>query len=185
MRVGGRLANSNLTFCKKFPIILPGNHPFTIAYVRFIHNTNSHVGAQALTAFLLQKFWIINVRKISRKIIRNCIVCFRQKPRNASQLMGQLPVYRVVGNARPFERAGVDFAGPIYIHYKIRGKKPTKAYIALFVCLLTKYCHLKIVSDLSSSAFIPALKRFFARRGLNTDIYSDNDTNFIGASREI
>ena len=42
-----------------------------------------------------------------------------------------------------------------------------------------------MVTDLSTAAFIAALKRFFARRGLSSDIYTDNATNFVGASREI
>ena len=117
--------------------------------------------------------------KICKKVVRDCVICFRQKPRTSSQLMGQLPSYRVTGDAYPFERVGIDFAGPIYVHYKIKGKRPTKAYIALFICLLTKSCHLEVVTDLSTAAFIAALKRFFARRGLSSDIYTDNATNFV------
>ena len=99
--------------------------------------------------------------------------------------MGDLPFYRVENNVNAFERAGVDFAGPILIHYKLRGKRPTKAYLAIFVCFLTKACHIEVVTDLSSAGFISALKRFFARRGLRTDIFCDNATNFVGASNEL
>jgi hypothetical protein len=37
------------------------------------------------------------------------------------------------------------------------------AWIALFVCMATKALHLKLVTGLSSSNFIEALKRFIAR----------------------
>lgn len=45
--------------------------------------------------------------------------------------------------------------------------------------------HLEIVSDLTTAAFLACLKRFFSRRGLSSDLYSDNATNFKGANREI
>ena len=45
--------------------------------------------------------------------------------------------------------------------------------------------HLELVESLSSESFINALLRFRARRGDPKEIYSDNGTNFIGASKEI
>ena len=65
---------------------------------------------------------------------------------------------------RPFLNVGVDFLGPITIHHKIRGKKTDKSYVCVFVCFATKAVHLEAVSDLTSAAFIGALKRFVARR---------------------
>ena len=41
------------------------------------------------------------------------------------------------------------------------------------------------MSDLTSEAFIATLRRFIARRGYPTLIWSDNGTNFVGANREI
>jgi hypothetical protein len=74
--------------------------------------------------------------------------------------------------------------GPIQIKTtKGRGYNVYKGYIAVFVCMATKAFHLEAVSDLSSIAFIAALKRFIARRGLCAHIYSDNGTNFEGADR--
>ncbi|GBM00440.1 hypothetical protein AVEN_179245-1 [Araneus ventricosus] len=45
--------------------------------------------------------------------------------------------------------------------------------------------HLEIVNSCSTDAFIGALKRFIARRGKPSDIYSDNGTNFVGANNEL
>ena len=45
--------------------------------------------------------------------------------------------------------------------------------------------HLELVSDLTTEAFIACLRRFVARRGKLTNIWSDHGTNFIGAARQL
>ncbi|XP_018315455.1 uncharacterized protein, partial [Mycetomoellerius zeteki] len=45
--------------------------------------------------------------------------------------------------------------------------------------------HLELVSDLTTVAFLSALKRFIARRGRCANLFSDNGTNFIGANNEL
>jgi transposase InsO family protein len=49
----------------------------------------------------------------------------------------------------------------------------------------TKALHLELVSDLTTNAFIAALRRFMSRRGRPAQVYSDNGTNFVGASKEL
>ena len=64
-------------------------------------------------------------------------------------------------------------------------RQATKGYVALFICFSTKAVHLEAVSDLTSEAFIAALRRFSARRGAPRHIFSDNGTNFVGANRKL
>lgn len=45
--------------------------------------------------------------------------------------------------------------------------------------------HIEAVSDLSSDAFLAALKRMIGRRGLPKEIYCDNATNFVGAQSKL
>lgn len=95
--------------------------------------------------------------------------------------MGNLPEPRV-NITRAFTHTGVDYAGPVDIRMsKGRGNSSYKGYISLFVCLCTKAIHIEAVSDLTSTAFIAAYRRFAARRGLPSHMYSDNGTNFVGA----
>ncbi|XP_062539093.1 uncharacterized protein LOC134207384 [Armigeres subalbatus] len=51
--------------------------------------------------------------------------------------------------------------------------------------MVTKAVHLELVSDLSTDAFIAALKRFVARRGKPVALFCDNATNFKGADRQL
>ena len=54
-----------------------------------------------------------------------------------------------------------------------------------FACLFVKAVHLELVSDLTTEAFIAALRRFISRRGYPSLIWSDHGTNFVGANREL
>ncbi|GFY58067.1 integrase catalytic domain-containing protein [Trichonephila inaurata madagascariensis] len=45
--------------------------------------------------------------------------------------------------------------------------------------------HLELVSDLSTAAFLAALRRFIARRSCPSKIISDNGSNFKGASSHL
>ena len=80
----------------------------------------------------------------------------------------------------------MDYVGPFQIKYGHQ-RKPTivKAYICLFVCLTVKAIHLELVSDLTTEAFVAALRRFIARRGSPRLIWSDHGSNFIGANSEL
>jgi len=98
--------------------------------------------------------------------------------------MSPLPTDRVQ-IARPFNISEVDYCGPFFVHYKIRGKKPHKVYLAIFCCFTTKAVSLEVVSGLTTQAFLAALKRFNGRREVARSIYCDNATNFVGAKNEL
>lgn len=49
----------------------------------------------------------------------------------------------------------------------------------------SKAVHLELVTSLTSEAFIACFKRFMARRGLPKLVWSDNGSNFVGASRQL
>ena len=73
-------------------------------------------------------------------------------------MLGQLPVERTTPGS-VFEQVGVNYAGPVYFKYG-HVRKPTlvKAYIFVFVFLSVKAVHLELVSNLTSDAFIAALR---------------------------
>ena len=185
IRVGGRLKHSNLPFKSKYPILLPKSHHITRLLIDHYHITYLHTGALHLHSLLQSSFWIVNAREVIAKQLSRCIKCFRHKPVESRPLMGDLPRSRV-DPVSPFYKTGVDYGGP-YNLLMARTRKPKvyKGYICLFVCFATKAIHLEAVSDLTTDAFLAALRRFVARRGSVREIYSDCGTNFVGAKRKI
>ena len=186
LRVGGRLKNSQLSYGQKHPLILPAKDPIVEKIIVDCHENNLHTGPSLVSTLLRQHYWILNSRKLIRKLIHSCNTCFRTKPRPLCPLMGQEPSYRVTPQTKCFVETGVDYAGPLYVTTsKRRGVKSQKAYICIFICLATKAIHIELVSDLSTEMFLNAFKRFISRRGPVSVIHSDRGTNFICAKRKI
>ncbi|UYV80338.1 hypothetical protein LAZ67_18002516 [Cordylochernes scorpioides] len=181
LRVGGRLRKSNLQFNEKHPIILPHNHFVTELIVQQFHVEHLHSSLQLTLCAIRQKYWIPSGRILVKKLINRCMTCFKTKRQVSKQIMGDLPIHRIIPSS-PFSKTGIDFAGPFITKPNvIRTKVTLKSYIALFICFSTKAIHLEIVSDLSTPAFLAAFRRFISRRGKPSDIFTDNATNFKGA----
>lgn len=98
--------------------------------------------------------------------------------------MGDLPTERVTPTY-PFLKTSADLCGPLFYRHYGRKSPPVKCYVAIFVCLVTKAVHIELVADLTTDAFISALKRFIARRSKPAVIECDNAKNFQGASRAL
>ncbi|CAK9799145.1 hypothetical protein ANTPLA_LOCUS1910 [Anthophora plagiata] len=186
IRVGGRLKNATIAYTQMHPILLPKSHPVTSLIILYEHLQALHAGIQATINAVRRRYWPIDGKNTTRFIIRKCIRCVRAKPPSPPDyLMGDLPRARLHAS-RPFENVGIDYCGPLYIkERRFRNQKRLKVYTAVFVCFLTKALHLELVSDLTTEAFLAALKRFISRRGRPKHIYTDNGTNFIGAKNEL
>ncbi|XP_063240264.1 uncharacterized protein LOC134541050 [Bacillus rossius redtenbacheri] len=185
IRVGGRLSHSDLPFEQKHPALLPKSNPLTRLIIGHYHEVNQHPGIQALQAILREKFWIMGDKRAITNLVHRCVRCFRASPSSVAPLMGNLPAMRVQ-QVKPFSRSGVDYAGPFLIKMaRLRKAAVLKAYLCVFVCCATKAVHIELASDLSTDVFLAAYKRFIARRGRSSDIYSDCGTNFVGARNQL
>lgn len=179
LRVGGRLQHSKEPPGRKHPMVLPAKHRFTELLFKYYHVLLLHGGPQLVLTSVRAKYWPLGGKDLVRLVIHKCKKCYLAKPTSIQQQMGNLPKARVTVS-RPFSQTGVDYFGPVYVKAG-RGRQPTKAYVALFVCMATKAVHMELVTDLSTECFLQALRRFISRRNRPTDIYSDNGTNFVGA----
>lgn len=183
LRVVGRLENANLTTDEKNPIYLSPDGKLAKLLAQFAHERTLHGGTQEMLLFLRSKYWIPGIRKIVKQIPLRCPACFRHRMKLMGQQMAVLPSTRV-NEAYPFQNCGVDYAGPVMVRQKY-GRRPVlfKAWIGVFVCLVTRAVTLELISDATSTAFIAALRRVISRRGAINRIVSDNGSNFIGAAK--
>lgn len=183
LRVGGRLRHAPVSYDQRHPMILPDTHPLTELIMVYYHRKHFHAGPQLLVAVIRERFWPLRTRNLARRVVHACTRCFRCKPKVLEQLMGELPSERVTPTF-PFARTGVDYCGPFF-YRPTRRATAIKCYVSVFVCLVTKAVHLECVADLTTNAFIVALRRFVARRGKPELIECDNALNFQGAKREL
>ncbi|GBO30480.1 hypothetical protein AVEN_33752-1 [Araneus ventricosus] len=87
LRVGGRLGNSDLPYVTKYPAILPNRHKLTNQIIAYFHLKNLHIGASSLLHCARERFWPLNGRSLCRKIVYECIICFKARPIVTSQLI--------------------------------------------------------------------------------------------------
>ena len=183
LRVGGRQQRAKFSYNSRHPVILSSKHPLTKLLIRSEHLRLLHGGSLLVSSSLFHNFYILGGHRAIRSIVRSCVICRRRAPKTRPQMMGQLPPERITPDV-VFEHVGLDFAGPLYLK---RGsiRKPTilKSYVCVFVSMSVKAVHLELVSDLSTESFIACLRRFVARRGKPSSIWSDHGTNFVGACK--
>ena len=134
-----------------------------------------HAGVYTLTS-LRNSFWIVSVRTMAKTICKQCFDCQRQEARPVEQVVSPLPEDRVK-RSPPFSVVGIDHAGPLFCS-GISGKK---LYILFFTCAVIKAIHIELVDSLSLEDFLLAFKRFSARRGQPSIVYSDNAKTFRAA----
>ena len=157
------------------PIVLDPKHPLVSRLIQYRHEKLKHAGIQIVMSNLREQVWIISSRQATRSVIAKCAVCKRYKGTRIEASPATLPEERI-RDAAAFEVSGVDFAGPLYL------KRGGKAWICLFTCAVYRAIHLELVTSLSTEVFMGAFRRFIARRGRPSIVFSDNGTNFTGAS---
>ncbi|XP_014211715.2 uncharacterized protein LOC106641716 [Copidosoma floridanum] len=144
-----------------------------------------HGGVEMVLVSLRRKCWVLRGREVVRAELSHCFTCKRYKSRTQTQLMGDLPDCRVTPSP-PFQKTGVDYAGPFPVRLsKCREKGTLKGYIVVFVCMATKAIHLEIVEDYSTESYIAAFQHFVLCRGHCADLYSDQGKNFVGADHKL
>ncbi|GFV59408.1 uncharacterized protein TNCV_235641 [Trichonephila clavipes] len=160
----------------RLPIILTSNYPVVKALIIYKHVQLGHARVQMLMYILKEIYWILKGRKTIKQVIKTCIICkrFNAKPISVSE--GLLPQDRVRDTA-VFEIIGLDLAGPLIL------KNGEKNWILILTCAIYRAIHLELFTSISTESFLLGLRRFIARRGRPSVIYSDNGTTFKGAYR--
>ena len=211
IRVTGRVALALRDRNVEPPILLPANHRIVSLIISDRHCSLYHAGVKTTLSELKERFWIVKGRQQTRKVWFACVTCQKLSSPPFQELAAPLPLNRLK-KAEAFNITGVDFAGPLYFK-PVASKKtrrqaassepsteeaPTKedddpritthhckCYVCLFTCAVTRAVHLELVPDLSARSFLLAFRRFAARRGPVSVMYSDNAQTFRCVSRHL
>jgi Family of unknown function (DUF5641)/Integrase zinc binding domain len=185
IRVGGRTEHSRtLQATQKHQVLLPPGN-FANRLLAYLHGVHCHAGQLTMMGILKEKYWMVRAKSAIKKVVYECVTCFKANPVSIQQYMGSLPEART-SVALPFSSVAIDYAGYYMMKSGLtRNAAGVKVYICLFKCMRVGAIHLELVTDLSSNAFVAALDRFVSRRGLPDEIYCDNGTCFVGADNEL
>ena len=183
LRVGGRLRSAELDHSVKNPCIVPRSHIARLL-ISHQHDMVQHQGRHYTEGAVRSAgYWVIGCKKMVSSVIYNCVTCRRLRGHLEHQKMADLPSVRVK-QSPPFTYVGVDMFG----HWEVvtrktrGGSSNSKRWAILFTCLSSRASHIEVVEDMSSSAFINALRRFISIRGRVAEFRSDRGTNFIGST---
>ena len=177
-----RLAD-NIAWEARHPVILPRKHRVTRLIVDR-HKDSNHAGTNQVLASLSARSGFLEQGRRSVNVKEHVWVCRRLKVQPASQIMAPLPAIRAQMSLRAFSNISVYFADP-FLTKQGRGKTKVKRYVCLFASMNTRAVHLEMAYGFDTNSFLHAFYRMTARRGFPTQVISDNDTNFVGAEREL
>ena len=150
---------------------------FAEKLIRYTHEKVMHMGVANTMGAQREIWWIPKMRSLVKKVIRNCNVCkvFSAKL-FGNQETALLPLFRTTMSL-PFQRTGVDFAGPL----RCRGNHKTdevKVYVIIFTCAVMRGVHLEVTQSQTAEEFQQKLNAFITRKTRPEMIVSDNASVF-------
>ena len=187
LRVGGRLNRSDLIQHERNPLIIPSKHHIATLLVRHYHEKVKHQGRHFTEGALRAAgFWVIGGKRLISSLLHQCVKCRKLRRKPETQVMSDLPADRLLPGP-PFTNVGVDTFGPwtVVTRRTRGGQAQGKRWAIMFTCLTIRAVHIEIIEELSSAAFINALRRFVAIRGKVKILRSDRGTNFVGSTDDL
>lgn len=187
LRVGGRLRRAKMEYGEKHPVVLPKNHHASQLVAKHYHAQVHHQGRLITGGAIRQVgFWLIGGHDTVTKVISACVPCKKLRGPPLEQRMADLPRDRTEV-CPPFTNVGFDVFGPWMVQTrKTRGGAANaKRWGLVFTCLSSRAIHIEVLEAMDTSAFICALRRFFALRGHAKLLRCDRGTNFVGAKTEL
>ncbi len=178
LRVGGRLTRSVLHPHVKHPAIVPYKSHVSLLLIKHYHEKVQHQG-RGITANELRSngVWVIGSSRAVASHIYKCTTCRKYRRNTQDPKMADLPEERMEPTP-PFTYCGIDCFGPFYVK---EARKELKKYGLIFTCMCSRAIHIEMLDDLTTDAFINALRGFIAIRGHVRQLRCDQGTNFVGA----
>ncbi|XP_062710719.1 uncharacterized protein LOC115269391 [Aedes albopictus] len=164
------------------PIILPRTHHVTHLILLQYHRKYHHQNHNTVLNEIRQRYRIPRLKSTYNTIRKQCQECMNDRAMPQPPAMSDLPAARLAAFSRPFTHMGVDYFGPILV---TANRKTEKRWVLLATCLTIRAIHLQVAHTLTTDSCIMAIRNVIGKRGTPAVIYSDQGTNFRGASKEL
>lgn len=165
------LSQSKLQSHEANPLLIPGNHHVPLLLIRHHHASVKHQGRHITEGAVRSSgLWIVGGKRSISSVIHKCVLCRKLRGRMEQQKMADLPQERLQIDP-PFSYVWLDVFGPWEVSTcHTRGRQAhSKRWAVLFTCLSTRAVHIEVIESMTSSSFINALHRFFAREDLQNN----------------
>jgi hypothetical protein len=116
LRVGGRLKNANILYDEKHFILLPKNNHVTDLIIQQEHIRLYHAVIQATLYQVRMRYWPLNGKEITFRVIHACIKCFRFAKAKQNHIIRNC----LQTELRSFTNTGINYCGCFYIKEKKR-----------------------------------------------------------------
>jgi transposase InsO family protein len=191
LRLGARLqVAKHLNQDARMPFLLHPRDNFTTLFVQHNHaKILSHVGGiKCLQAEINRSSWIVGSLNHVKRILRECVICRKARPKKSTNQMAPLPDFRIPSEEdecpAAFTVTTFDVAGP-WLSSQGPGYKQQKRYLLLFRCAMYGAVYTEMLHSMTAQSFLAALLRFQANHRIPLKIISDNGTNFVGGKNDL
>ena len=165
-------------------ILLPKDAHVSVLIARYLHESGGHLGVAASISKVRSRFWIIGLRRLMKVIVQRCVRCRKKSKLLQSQMMSTLPVERLKPSPS-FLTVGIDYFGPYATKGEVQKRVRGKSFGVIITCFGCRAVYVDVAHDASTDGFLQVLRRFVCVRGWPAVIYSDQGTQFVGASNEL
>ena len=182
--IQGRASTGMLKFFGQnyLPIIMGSTR---IAYLIMLDaHCKDHTGRDITLAMSRQTAWIVNAKKLSKSIIRNCIRCRFLRKLLEIQKMASIPDILQVPSP-PFTNLGLDPVGPVVVKTMTNKRATMKVWIVIFVCLNCKAVSMELAPGYSTNDFLLAYSTYVSQRGVPLYVHSDRGSQLVAAHKDL
>jgi hypothetical protein len=125
--------------------------------------------------------WIPKARPLAAKVVKSCMVCRLRDKVPASQIMGELPSFKVLGMA-PFLAVGLDFMGPYEVRGMCGGRRHYKCWVAVYTCFSSHATVLLATPGYDTATFMVSHTKFCNTYGVPSLVIVDPGPNLKAAA---
>ena len=124
----------------------------------------AHRSAQDNLARTKSKVWIHQGLQLTRRIVKDCPVCKKDKHKLQQQRIGRLPS-SMLEPCPPFTNIALDYAGPFLVKGTVNARSRKKVWLILITCKNTRALEIMVVDGYDTAAFLLKWEEYISRHG--------------------